>query len=65
VPACGGTLGGVRLLSPAGCQRALEEQHCGVDRYLGARMRYGMGYGLGDERALGIVLAAYEGISAN
>jgi CubicO group peptidase (beta-lactamase class C family) len=103
VLACGGTLGGVRLLSPAGCERALEEQHDGVDRYLGAGMRYGMGYaiyggrrtcfwggwggaivfvdldarmavayvmnrmvdegGLGDERALGIVLAAYDGLS--
>ncbi|TMR96776.1 serine hydrolase domain-containing protein [Nonomuraea basaltis] len=100
VLACGGALGGVRLLSPAGCERALKEQYHGLDRYLGARMRYGMGYaiyggqrtcywggwggsmvfvdldarmtvayvmnqmvdrgGLGDERALGIVLAAYS-----
>ncbi|WP_188187149.1 serine hydrolase domain-containing protein [Nonomuraea sp. SYSU D8015] len=52
VLACGGTLGGVRLLSPAGCERALEEQHHGTDRYLGTRMRYGMGYAIqGDRRA--------------
>ncbi|GIH76627.1 serine hydrolase domain-containing protein [Planobispora longispora] len=44
--ACGGTVRGVRLLSPAGCERALEEQFDGVDRYLDMRMRYGMGYAL-------------------
>lgn len=36
----------MRLLSPAGCERALEEQYRGPDRILGAPMRYGMGYGL-------------------
>ncbi|MFC6082289.1 serine hydrolase domain-containing protein [Sphaerisporangium aureirubrum] len=99
----GGTARGVRLLSAAGCERALEEQFHGVDRYLGIRMRYGMGYGLqggqrvcfwggwggslvwndldarmtvayvmnrmlsstmSDDRALGIVLAAYGGATA-
>jgi CubicO group peptidase (beta-lactamase class C family) len=108
VLACGGTARGVRLLSQAGCERALEEQYNGLDQCLGTPMRYGMGYGLhngwlpnprtcfwggwggsmilidldarmtvsyvmnqmldqgrhGDGRAIGIVLAAYEGISA-
>ncbi len=48
VLACGGAVGSVRLLSAAGCERALEEQYNGVDHILGVRMRYGMGYGLGD-----------------
>jgi len=108
VLACGGAARGVRLLSAAGCERALEEQYHGTDRILGAPMRYGMGYGLhsgwlpnprtcfwggwgssmvlvdldarmtvsyvmnqmldqgtlGDDRALIIMLAAYEGLSA-
>ena len=46
VMACGGTVRGVRLLSQAGCDRAWEEQFRGVDRVLGASMRYGLGYGL-------------------
>jgi len=100
VLACGGAVRGVRLLSPAGCERAREEQYRGVDQILGASMRYGMGYGLfdrscgwggwggslvmvdldarmtvsyvmnqmldrgglGDYRALGIVMAAYDGL---
>jgi CubicO group peptidase (beta-lactamase class C family) len=50
VLACGGTLGGRRFMSKAGCARALETQYRGMDRQLGMRMRYGMGYGLnGDE----------------
>ncbi len=44
--ACGGTLHGVRLLSPAGCERALQEQFSGEDRMLGMHVRYGLGYGL-------------------
>jgi CubicO group peptidase (beta-lactamase class C family) len=93
------TARGVRLLSEAGCRRAIQEQYRGVDHLLGASMRYGMGYGisdrsigwggwggsmvmvnldarmsvsyvmnqmlddgLGDYRALGIVMAAYEGL---
>lgn len=47
VLACGGVARGVRLLSPEGCERALEEQFRGVDLVLGVPMRYGMGYGLG------------------
>ncbi|MEV0175151.1 serine hydrolase domain-containing protein [Streptomyces sp. NPDC050803] len=44
--ACGGTVGGVRLLSRAGCERAWQEQFSGVDRVLGMPTRYGLGYGL-------------------
>jgi CubicO group peptidase (beta-lactamase class C family) len=99
VLACGGTARGVRLLSPAACALAGQEQYRGVDQVLGATMRYGMGYGIfdrsygwggwggslvlidpearmtvsyvmnqmldqgvGDYRALGIVVAAYEGL---
>jgi CubicO group peptidase (beta-lactamase class C family) len=104
VLACGGAVGDVRLLSPAGCERALEEQYNGPDLILGMPMRWGMGYSLNtgwlpgprtcfwggwggslalvdldarmtvsyvmtrmldaDIRAFGIVIAAYEGISA-
>ncbi|MGF7235352.1 MAG: serine hydrolase domain-containing protein [Frankia sp.] len=99
---CGGTVGGVRLLSPAGCERALQQQFRGLDRALGVRMRYGLGYGLqgdrtcswggwggslvlndfdarmtvayvmnqmvdhgplGDDRGLGLVFAAYDGLT--
>lgn len=42
----GGRVRGVRLLSAAGCERALEEQFSGEDRILGAPVRYGMGYGV-------------------
>jgi CubicO group peptidase (beta-lactamase class C family) len=106
VLACGGEARGVRLLSPEGCERALEEQFRGEDRILGVPMRWGMGYGMnggwlpsprtcfwggwggsivlvdldtrmtvayvmnrmldqgmGDARALGIVMAAYEGLA--
>ncbi|HEX8004896.1 MAG TPA: serine hydrolase domain-containing protein [Trebonia sp.] len=48
VLACGGTVRGVRLLSPAGCERARQEQYRGIDHVLGASMRYGMGYGIFD-----------------
>jgi CubicO group peptidase (beta-lactamase class C family) len=100
VLACGGTVGGVRLLSEAGCERVFEEQYNGVDRVLGMPMSWGMGYRLegrtcswggwggslvlvdvdhrmtvsyvmnqvlwedGYSRALNIVLAAYDAISA-
>ncbi|MEV0612342.1 serine hydrolase domain-containing protein [Nonomuraea sp. NPDC050404] len=104
VLACGGTVGGVRLLSPEGCERALEEQYAGWDNRINAKMRYSLGFGLfgmprtcfwggwggsmvmldfnarmvvayvmnrmiddggiGDERALGVMVAAYEGIAA-
>src|SRR3954451_13329133 len=44
--ACGGSVGGVRLLSPAGCDLAGQEQFSGEDRRLGMRVRWGLGYGL-------------------
>lgn len=47
--ACGGAIGGVRLLSAAGCGRAREEQYRGIDQILGASFRYGMGYGIFDQ----------------
>src|SRR5205807_411801 len=43
VLACGGTVRGTRLLSAEACARARQEQFSGVDRVLGARMRYGLG----------------------
>lgn len=46
VMACGGAVGGVRLLSPEGCARAWQEQFRGPDRVLGMSMRYGLGYGM-------------------
>jgi CubicO group peptidase (beta-lactamase class C family) len=46
VMACGGVVGGLQLLSQAGCDRAREEQFHGVDRILGMSVRYGLGYGL-------------------
>ena len=46
VLACGGAVRGVRLLSPAGCVRAREEQFSGEDRRLGMPVRWGLGYGL-------------------
>jgi CubicO group peptidase (beta-lactamase class C family) len=46
VLACGGSVRGVRLLSPAGCDRAREEQFSGEDRALGMPVRWGLGYGL-------------------
>ncbi|MER6249521.1 serine hydrolase domain-containing protein [Streptomyces griseorubiginosus] len=44
--ACGGAVGGVRLLSAAGAARATEEQFSGEDRVIGMTQRYGLGYGL-------------------
>lgn len=46
VLACGGSVGGVRLLSQAGCDRAREEQFSGDDLRLGMPVRWGLGYGL-------------------
>jgi CubicO group peptidase (beta-lactamase class C family) len=46
VLACGGTVRGQRILSPAGSARARAEQFDGVDRVLGRPMRWGLGYGL-------------------
>lgn len=42
--ACAGTVGAVRLLSPAGCERAWEEQFSGEDRILGMPVSWGLGY---------------------
>ncbi|MDX6326841.1 MAG: hypothetical protein QOK15_3195, partial [Nocardioidaceae bacterium] len=44
--ACGGEVDAVRLMSPAGVERILEEQSNGVDLVLGTEMRFGMGFGL-------------------
>ena len=46
VVACGGTVGGVRLLSPEGCERARQEQFAGDDLRLGMPVSWGLGYGL-------------------
>jgi CubicO group peptidase (beta-lactamase class C family) len=46
VLAHGGELDGVRLLSEAGCHRALERQIDGTDLVLGVPLRFGLGYGL-------------------
>jgi CubicO group peptidase (beta-lactamase class C family) len=46
VLACGGSVDGRRLLSEAGCAKALEEQTDGVDLVLGLPVRFGLGYGL-------------------
>jgi hypothetical protein len=42
----GGEVGGVRLLSAAGCERILLEQAHGPDLVLGVPIRLGVGYGL-------------------
>jgi CubicO group peptidase (beta-lactamase class C family) len=44
--ACGGSVGGCRILSEAGAARAFEEQINGVDLVLGGPIRFGLGYGL-------------------
>lgn len=44
--ACGGEVGGVRILSPEGCEAVFREQAYGTDLVLGVPMRLGMGYGL-------------------
>ncbi|MGK8558700.1 serine hydrolase domain-containing protein [Nocardia gipuzkoensis] len=46
VLACGGTVGGVRLLSSDGCERVFGEQFRGTDRILDYPIRWGMGYRL-------------------
>ncbi|MFJ5776190.1 serine hydrolase domain-containing protein [Streptomyces sp. NPDC093094] len=40
-----GTIGGVRLLSPQGCEPAWQEVFCGQDRILGAPMCWTAGFG--------------------
>jgi CubicO group peptidase (beta-lactamase class C family) len=49
VLACGGTLDGVTLVSPATLDRALEPSMSGVDKVLGVPMTFGMGFGLSSE----------------
>ncbi|GAB2664696.1 EstA family serine hydrolase [Gordonia jinhuaensis] len=46
VLACGGSVDGVRLLSPDTIDLVFTEQSNGVDRVLGAPIRFGMGFGL-------------------
>jgi CubicO group peptidase (beta-lactamase class C family) len=46
VIACGGTLGGVRLLSPRTTDLVFERQTDGPDLVLGAHLRFGLGFGL-------------------
>jgi CubicO group peptidase (beta-lactamase class C family) len=45
----GGEVDGIRLLSPAGCDAALEVVSEGVDVIFGMPMCFGMGYGLNSE----------------
>lgn len=42
----GGTVDGMRFLSPAGCDLVFEEQASGTDLVLGLPMRLGIGYGI-------------------
>ncbi len=49
VLAAGGSVGGRRFLSEKGCQAVFTEQSNGTDVVLGAPLRFGLGYGLGNE----------------
>jgi CubicO group peptidase (beta-lactamase class C family) len=49
VIACGGEVGGQRLLSEDGVRALFSEQANGVDLVLGVPLRYGLGYGLASE----------------
>ena len=53
VLACAGTVRGTRLMSPAGCDMARSEQFRGVDKIIGAPMRWGIGYGIFDRDVVG------------
>jgi CubicO group peptidase (beta-lactamase class C family) len=53
--ACGGEVGGVRLLSPRTIERVFEVQSDGIDLVLGCRLRIGAGYGLPWPEALPFV----------
>jgi len=44
--ACGGTVRGIKLFSPATRDRALEVQYRGEDRVLGMKMAWGLGFGV-------------------
>ena len=45
----GGTVGGKRYMSEAGCRRALEKQISGTDLILGMPVTFGLGFGLAGE----------------
>jgi CubicO group peptidase (beta-lactamase class C family) len=47
--ACGGEVGGRRLMSEAGCRKALEVQTDTTDLVLGVPLRHGLGYGITSE----------------
>lgn len=61
VLAGGGEVGGVRLLSEAGCARALEVVADGQDLVLGMSLRWGMGYCVGSALARQIYGDRVEG----
>ena len=46
VLSCGGEVGGVRLLSPAGCERVFDVQAEGPDRLLDFNIKWGLGFAL-------------------
>lgn len=48
--ACRGELDGVRLLSQATIDQAIEEQFNGIDLVLGVPVRWGLGFGLANEK---------------
>lgn len=50
VLACGGELSGLRLLSRATIDRAIEEQFNGIDLVMGVPIRWGLGFGLANEQ---------------
>lgn len=50
VLACGGELDGLRLLSRATIDRAIEEQFNGIDLVMGIPIRWGLGFGLINEK---------------
>ncbi|MEW6173722.1 MAG: serine hydrolase domain-containing protein [Bacillota bacterium] len=48
--ACGGELDGLRLLSRATIDRAIEEQFNDIDLVMGVPIRWGLGFGLANEK---------------
>jgi len=50
--ACGGELDGVRLLSMATIEKAIEEQYYGIDLVTGVPIRWGLGFGLTSKEIL-------------
>ena len=48
--ACGGTVGGVEVLSEAGCAAVMEEMSFAPDLVLQLPIRFGMGYGLTSDK---------------